>query len=240
MAPTKTPAQPTPTPTQNPAPAEPEQATTKKTSGLAIAALILAFFIPIVGFILGIVALSSIKKNKEGGHGIAIAAIIISVVIMLLSLLAIFGFVIAVNKAAKDSGVSVNGSSVSVTNKDGESASFGNDVSLPSGFPSDVPIYEPSQTKGALKTGQDAYSAVLATDDSFTKVDDFYKSQLASKGWKSGEGTGEFSSDNGKLATYVKGDRTLGVLIATSTTGGKTQTSVTLTVGPTKGSSSSE
>lgn len=237
MAPTKTPES---QPTSNPAPSEPTQSSpetgTKKTSGLAVAALVLAFFFPLIGLILGIVALSSIKKNKEGGHGLAVAAIIISAAIMILSLLAVIGFAVAINKAAKDSGVNVSNGSVTVQGKDGGSASFGDNVSLPSGFPSDVPIYKPSEIKGSLKTGKDAYSVTLLTDDSFSQVDSYYKSELAKQGWKSGENNGEFSSGSGKLATYSKGNQTLGILIATGT-GSNKQTSVTLTVGPNSSSS---
>ncbi|HZM82974.1 MAG TPA: DUF4190 domain-containing protein [Candidatus Limnocylindrales bacterium] len=48
-----------------------------KTSGLAIAALICAIFVPILGVILGIVALQQIKNTREKGKGLAIAAIVI-------------------------------------------------------------------------------------------------------------------------------------------------------------------
>ncbi|WP_348787839.1 DUF4190 domain-containing protein [Leifsonia sp. NPDC080035] len=44
---------------------------------LAIVGFILAFFVSIVGVILGFVALSQIKKTGEQGRGLAIAAIII-------------------------------------------------------------------------------------------------------------------------------------------------------------------
>lgn len=47
---------------------------------MAIVAFILAFFISIVGIILGFVALSQIKKTGEQGRGLAIAAIIIGFV----------------------------------------------------------------------------------------------------------------------------------------------------------------
>ncbi|KRC51108.1 hypothetical protein ASE16_09260 [Leifsonia sp. Root227] len=44
---------------------------------MAIVAFILAFFVNIVGIILGFVALSQIKKTGEQGRGLAIAAVII-------------------------------------------------------------------------------------------------------------------------------------------------------------------
>lgn len=44
---------------------------------MAIVGFILAFFINVVGIILGFVALSQIKRTGEQGRGLAIAAIII-------------------------------------------------------------------------------------------------------------------------------------------------------------------
>ena len=47
------------------------------TNTLAIVALVLAFVFSIVGAILGHVALGQIKRTGEGGHGIALAAVIV-------------------------------------------------------------------------------------------------------------------------------------------------------------------
>src|SRR3954462_8123383 len=49
------------------------------TNGLAIASLILAFFCSLAGLICGIVALNQIKQRPQGGQGLAIAGIVISV-----------------------------------------------------------------------------------------------------------------------------------------------------------------
>src|SRR4051794_36028438 len=46
------------------------------TNGLAIAGLVTAFFFPLVGLVLSIVALAQIKKKGQGGKGVAIAGII--------------------------------------------------------------------------------------------------------------------------------------------------------------------
>jgi hypothetical protein len=61
------------------------------TNGLAIAALVTAFFIPLVGLILGFVAKSQINKTGQGGGGLATAAIIISVVSMVLGVIVFSG-----------------------------------------------------------------------------------------------------------------------------------------------------
>ena len=47
---------------------------------MSIVAFILAFFVSIVGIILGFVALSQIKRTGEQGHGLALAAVIIGFV----------------------------------------------------------------------------------------------------------------------------------------------------------------
>lgn len=63
----------------------------QKTSGVCIAAIIFAFLIPLVGLILGIVGIGSAKKNGGKGKGLAIAAIIISILMPVILVFAIFG-----------------------------------------------------------------------------------------------------------------------------------------------------
>ncbi len=63
------------------------------TSGLAIAALICAILVPIVGLILGFVAKSQINKTGQGGGGLATAAIVISGIFIALGVLAFFAAV---------------------------------------------------------------------------------------------------------------------------------------------------
>ncbi|MFL0389314.1 DUF4190 domain-containing protein [Curtobacterium sp. 179-B 9B NHS] len=58
------------------APAAPQ-----RTNTLAIIALVAAFVAPIVGFVLGFVAMSQAKKRDEGGRGLALAAVIVGGVI---------------------------------------------------------------------------------------------------------------------------------------------------------------
>lgn len=107
--------QPAPTaPPPSPAPTHPSQ----KTNGMAIAAIICAFVIPILGFILALVALSQIKKTGEGGKGLAIASIIISIAVTIIvgALLLILGLatVASVQKNATSS--TNSNSSTSSTN----------------------------------------------------------------------------------------------------------------------------
>jgi hypothetical protein len=208
--------------------------TTKKTSGLAVAALVLAFFFPVVGFILGIVALSSIKKNNESGRGLAISAIVVSVVLTLIGMLTLLIFVLAIGKAANETGINgldTKNGSISVTGKDGETATIGKSVSLPSGFPSDVPIYKPSDV--IVATSNDGkYSVSLLTSDSETKVSDYYTKQLASNGWVAPQGGGDIRYEGGMISNLEKDGNVLGLIIAANTKSNDGKTSITITVGP--------
>lgn len=48
------------------------------TNGLAVGALVAAFFAPMAGLVMGIIALNQVKKNGQSGRGMALAAVIIS------------------------------------------------------------------------------------------------------------------------------------------------------------------
>ncbi len=201
-----------------------------KTNGLAVAALVLAFFIPLVGLIMGIIALSTIKKSGEGGKGLAKAAIIVASIIMLFWVLFIGIWVFAIGNAVKDSGVNVSNGNVSVQGKDGESATFGTNAKLPEGFPSDVPIYEPSDIIASATTKKDSYTVSLLTRDDVSKVSSFYDSKLPSNGWVKNTDGGEINYSGGSLQTYTKGSQTLGLLIASDNNSDDYKTSVTITV----------
>lgn len=68
------------------------QGTGKRTNVLAIVGLILAIFFPLIGAILGHVALSQIKKTGEEGRGLALAAVIVG---WTLTGLAVVGVIVA-------------------------------------------------------------------------------------------------------------------------------------------------
>ncbi len=57
-----------------------QQPPTRRTNTLAVLALIFAFLIAPLGLILGIVALSQIRKRGESGNGLAIAGIVIGAI----------------------------------------------------------------------------------------------------------------------------------------------------------------
>ena len=69
---------------------ESNQQENQEYNTLSIVAFIFAFLFPPVGFILGIIALSQIKKTNEKGRGLAIAAIIIGAIFFLFLILMVF------------------------------------------------------------------------------------------------------------------------------------------------------
>ena len=75
---------------------------TASTNGMAIASLVCAFLIPIVGLILGIISLGKIKTSGEGGRGLAMAGIIISSIGMVLGLIFVILFFIGLGAATSD------------------------------------------------------------------------------------------------------------------------------------------
>lgn len=67
---------------------------------MSIVAFILAFFVSIVGIILGFVALSQIKRTGEQGRGLALAAVIIGFVEVAIGILVFIFVLIALGIAA--------------------------------------------------------------------------------------------------------------------------------------------
>ena len=51
-----------------------------KTNTLAIVGFILSFFVTVAGLVVSIIALRQIKQTGEGGHGLALAGVIIGAV----------------------------------------------------------------------------------------------------------------------------------------------------------------
>lgn len=73
-----------------------------KTNTMAIVGFVLAFLIPLAGFIISIISLGQIKKKDEGGKGLAIAGIILSSVFMLIGLLIMVSAISNVNNAVNN------------------------------------------------------------------------------------------------------------------------------------------
>ncbi|NDB18668.1 MAG: DUF4190 domain-containing protein, partial [Actinobacteria bacterium] len=74
------------------------------TNGLAIAALVAAIFAAPVGIVLGIIALSQIKKSNgaQGGQGLAIAGIVVGSVMTLVAIVPLFILLFALIGSSTD------------------------------------------------------------------------------------------------------------------------------------------
>jgi peptidyl-prolyl cis-trans isomerase B (cyclophilin B) len=64
------------------------------TNGFAIASLICAFLFFPLGIVFGHVSLSQIKKTREGGHGLAVAGLVVSYVVAALTAVAVVATVV--------------------------------------------------------------------------------------------------------------------------------------------------
>lgn len=87
--------QPAPTPPVYAQPGPPQGYAAPPTNTMAIVALVLAFIVPLVGAILGHVALGQIKRTGESGHGLALAGVIIGWVFTAIAAIAILFYVVA-------------------------------------------------------------------------------------------------------------------------------------------------
>lgn len=84
------------------------QPASTSTNGLAIAGLITAFLLPLLGLILSIIGLSQAKKRNQNGRGLAIAGIVLSIIFMIFQLLFFFSIVAGVQEAAKQADTTKN------------------------------------------------------------------------------------------------------------------------------------
>jgi peptidyl-prolyl cis-trans isomerase B (cyclophilin B) len=66
------------------------------TNTLAILALVLGFVVPLGGIICGHLALGQIKRTGEGGHGLAMAGLIIGYALTGLTILVVIGYIVAI------------------------------------------------------------------------------------------------------------------------------------------------
>jgi hypothetical protein len=92
--------------------------------------------------------------------------------------------------------------------------------SLPDGWPSDVTVYAGStiQYSGSSNSanGKGGAAVVFQTRDPAQKISDFYKADLAAKGWKI-EGT--YSSGSTLMVGATKEGRSLSITITSSDSG---------------------
>ena len=66
------------------------------TNTLAILALVLSFVVSIGGIICGHIALGQIKRTGEGGHGLAMAGLILGYALTALTVLVVIGYIVVI------------------------------------------------------------------------------------------------------------------------------------------------
>ncbi len=119
---------------------------------------------------------------------------------------------------SKDDGseVSIDGDGGTFTTKSADGTSTmatGKNAKVPGDFPKDLPVYAGEITMASSATQNEMFSIQIASPDPLDKVADFYKKELAAKGWKE-ENTMTQSGDSPlHMLTYSKEDRTALVMI---------------------------
>lgn len=111
-------------------------------------------------------------------------------------------------------GVNVDDGTVTIKSDDGQvTTSAGEGATLAEGWPSDVPIFEPSTLRSSSKADNTSFSAVASTASSVADVTAYYKSEMASKGWATQL---DSSSGDGTLLSFSKDNRTSSVIVTRS------------------------
>lgn len=77
---------------------------------------------------------------------------------------------------------SKNGS-VTITD-DKKKSTLSTSQKLPDGFPSDVPVYQPSTIRFSASLAKNSYNVTLSTNDSPDAVKAYYTKQLKNEGWQ--------------------------------------------------------
>ena len=85
---------------------QPAEKTAQKTNTLSIVGLVMSLIVPIVGLVLSIVALFQIKKTNQKGKGLAIAGVVVSTVMVLLTVAALaLAFTYAIDSGTSEQNV---------------------------------------------------------------------------------------------------------------------------------------
>lgn len=117
------------------------------------------------------------------------------------------------NAIEKQSGGNVDldlsGGQVAYTDKDGNKVQYGNNVSVPSDFPKEIPVYANASVLSTAMAA-DSSSITLQTSDKATDVLTWYESQLSE--WKK---EASFDMQNVMARTYDKDGKKLVLSLST-------------------------
>ncbi|MCR4306502.1 MAG: hypothetical protein NUV42_00880 [Candidatus Yonathbacteria bacterium] len=126
-----------------------------------------------------------------------------------------------------DANVDFRGDNTATYKSDEGSVTVGENVSLPSNWPSDVSMVRDAKIYYAMSsnpsTGGAGIGAMFGTSQSVSEVLGYYKTELPKQGWTI---EGELSMAGASVLSATKGDRSLSVTVAT----GDNETSVTIGV----------
>jgi hypothetical protein len=95
-----------------------------------------------------------------------------------------------------------------ITTSDGTTA-ITTSGKLPDNFPKDVPVYKGASVVNSVQ-GEDALGVTLQTTDSVQAIADFYKREMAKRGWQE---EAAVNIQGNTMLSYVLGDRTCNVVI---------------------------
>jgi hypothetical protein len=124
----------------------------------------------------------------------------------------------AVSITSKDGSETVKMSSdknsVSVQTGDGAFSS-GDSAKLPDNFPKDVPLYSNAKLEFVSTQAKDEmFSINFTSQDPIEKVADFFKKELAAKGWTEEQNINQAGDQPMQMMTSQKGDRSIMVTIS--------------------------
>ena len=114
-------------------------------------------------------------------------------------------------ESATGADVDVDTNTVNITTQEGDKISVGEKLSLPSDFPSDVPVYDDKTILAASTTAENQYALTMTSTDSYSEIDEFYQTELESDGWTIESHNTMAISGNTSIFVAKKGDRTLSV-----------------------------
>ncbi|MFH1750002.1 MAG: hypothetical protein ABH837_03900 [bacterium] len=128
----------------------------------------------------------------------------------------------------KQTGISVDedSDSAKLETDDGE-AEVGENLTLPSYWPSDVPVYAEDSISTVGKNGEEDFYLSFTSGSTADEIYNWYIEELETQGWTI---TSQLSLETGSNISAEKSDRSLSVIILKEEDGGDTTTSVV--VGP--------
>ena len=62
--------------------------------------------------------------------------------------------------------------------------SYGENLGVPAGFPEDVPVYPGIEVMMASEGQNNTFHIQAKSEDSFAKIDNFYRQELEEAGWE--------------------------------------------------------